>query len=59
MSSRNAASCLLDLDDVKADYATDVVTLVSDMTKLAWTLPLEDPESAPESCSILFEPYEA
>ncbi|KAH7704554.1 hypothetical protein AAVH_28253, partial [Aphelenchoides avenae] len=58
---KTIASCLLEsaLDELKADYPTDVVTFVADAMKLFLTFALKDPESPPEACFILYEPYNA
>lgn len=59
MGFKNAASCALGsaLDELKAAYPKDVVTVVADGTKLLLTFALKDPQSPPKACSILYEPY--
>lgn len=61
MCFRNVASCALGsaLDELKADYPKDVVTVVADGTKLLLTFAFKDPQSPPKVCSILYEPYKA
>lgn len=47
------------MDELKSDYPVDVVSFVTDEIKLMLAFALKDPESPPQACSILYEPYKA